>query len=124
MQVATLLTIAASFWASHGYQEAQPVTWDWGSSDYAYEHDGIQAQAVFGSYHFSMSREWWDHATKRERCVVVVHEVGHAAFSFPHRAGTVMAQYADDQRVPGACKPRRWGSASAPSRLTPDASPR
>lgn len=103
MPVATMIAVAMAFWASHGQPTMPPVTWDWGVPAAEYKQDGVQARAVYGSQHISMSRLWWRLASNRERCQVVIHEVGHASYSFEHKRGTVMAQYIEDAPTPGTC---------------------
>ena len=115
MPVATILAIAASFWGAHGYTTAQPVTWSWATTPYR-----IQAYAPMtsvnggppkGEFQIVLSRSWWDKASNQDKCVVVIHEYGHAAFSFQHQDGTVMAEYDGDayRPVPGTCKRSKAG---------------
>jgi hypothetical protein len=112
--VATMLAIAASFWAQHGYT-APPVSWEWNCPPQAAAliapGNTCTGFAVFGSDHIYLNRQWWDRAKNWQRCWVVIHEVGHAAFRFPHQAGTVMAPInptdVRSQSVPGTCK-RKW----------------
>jgi len=111
MPVATMLTVAALFWAGHGYT-AQPVTWEWGIPVMGASmiHPGNVAEgfAMFNSDHIYLNREWWDRAPNWQRCEVVIHEVGHAAFGFAHTDGTVMSEIDGPARpVPGTCK-RKW----------------
>lgn len=106
-----MLAIAASFWSQHGYTPG-PITWDWGIPSYVRVEPGAIAEgfSVFGSNHIFLNRSWWDHAENWRKCEVVIHEEGHAAFSFRHQDGTVMSEiddvYGGIRTVPGTCK--RW----------------
>jgi hypothetical protein len=112
MPVATMLAIAASFWAQHGYTVAQPVGWNWDVSVCAapISRDYV-VQACGAQYVVHLNRKWWDQAPSWNKCEVVIHEVGHAAFRFPHTDYTVMSAIDDVgggiRTVPGTCK-RRW----------------
>lgn len=117
MPVATILAIAASFWGSHGYTPTQPITWSWNTTP-AYQMAGVQAYAPMlgqqGLRHIVLVRIWWNSATNQDRCVVLIHEMGHAAFGFTHTPRGIMAAYDEDRPVPGTCKRSKaaWRTAA------------
>src|SRR3954469_5779738 len=116
MPVATMLAIAASFWSSHGYAIAnEQVTWEWAYSKNVPMLGGyirnIQAYTEIGSNHIYLYRPWWDKASNLLRCLVVIHEDGHAALGFrdiDDFTGNIMNTYDDARTVPGACKRKHW----------------
>jgi hypothetical protein len=109
MPVATMLAIAASFWSSHNFMAAQPVTWSWfnepQSRIYPYQYS-TYGYTFLNSYHINLNRWFWDRASNRDRCAVVIHEFGHAAFGFQHTEAGIMAPDATvstHNSTPGAC---------------------
>ena len=104
MNVATVIAVAVSWWGGHGYVAQQPVTWAWsqpGESQCAGQAPA--GCAVPGSYHITLERQAWDRMRAWQKCVVVAHEIGHAAFSFGHRDATIMDPIHDFSYPPGAC---------------------
>lgn len=121
MPVATMLAIAVSFWGSYGYTSTQPAVWTWDSPAVAqqYGQQPLPAGYILQGYAPTLRgpdggwvgidmivlvRSWWDGASNEERCAVVIHEEGHAAFSFPHTPNGIMAQYPTERPAPGTCK--------------------
>lgn len=115
MPVATMLAIAASFWSAHGYAATADVDWSWDMS-FPAMHAGaafVYRDGLGGrSYRIELNRYGWDQDSNLQRCVIVIHEMGHAEFDFDHEPGTVMAADASiySSNVPGTCirSKRAW----------------
>lgn len=103
MPVATLLSIAVTFWGSHGYVVDRPVVWEWENQVPVSTFSVVEhGHAIFGSYDIVLNRWWWDRLSNQSKCALVIHEIGHAVFSFPHVDGTVMNPDST-QFPPGIC---------------------
>lgn len=107
--LATYVAIAISWWGSHGFVAQQPVQADFAATPPELQvqlSDGMEicGFSKLGTFSIHLVPECWNDSTPLERCVIVVHEIGHAAFSFEHKDGTVMQ--ADDPfaYAPSACR--------------------
>ena len=106
MPVATMLAIAASFWAQHGYT-VPPVSWQWGIPASVAADPGYTVEAFQSARVIYIDRKWWDGAERWRKCEVLIHEDGHT-LGFGHADRSVMSAYDDvyggHRTVPGICK--------------------
>ena len=120
MSVALAIAVAVGWWSAHGYTPAQPITWEWGTCPPPAHVDTVTlACAVPGSYHITLIRSQWDQRPRWQRCTVVAHEIGHAAFKFDHKDGTVMEAVMTWLPVPSACLEPPLYSKPIPNPIRP-----
>ena len=94
MPVATLLAIAATFWSTHGYPTTAIPGWDWDTQTCTtLTAAGCANVGAGGPIH--LRRTAWDDMTATQKCVLVVHEYGHAVLGFWHTPGTIMDETSD-----------------------------
>lgn len=107
LPVATALAVAASFWGTHGYPDAQYAQpgWDWDMATACPALIASAGCAVPGSNVIHLNRAIWDRSARWLKCTIVTHEFGHAVLRFHHTPGTLMDGTAAAYRfAPGGCR--------------------
>ncbi len=100
--VATYIAAAAAFWDTHtsAPRLASP-TWTWNGGQCG---QSAAACATLGTGLIWLVRPEWDRMRRQDKCVLVIHEYGHAAYGFQHTPGGIMAGDATTyDHPPGAC---------------------